>query len=284
MSIGTVQLKDTFHVIPTTQQVWDQAVSTLKPLIDTSSYKTTITSYLKANDKTCEHADSLSCWAVATLPEIRYVLAYIEQAYEHIVLEVALNNIGVSSDIASIIVSDKGRVVTINSSAQVLLDDGSVLGAKQNHLYATDSLDNNALSSLLAKSLGNNGEPTPGYALVGGSQCVNEYQVLAFPIKQEKPPLPWMELPNMAVLVIIEPTRQVSINPEILKTLYHMTPAEIDLVNAMINGIKPVQYAAKMNKSVPTVQSQRQAVFRKVNVSNQLELMNVLRNLTVLSG
>lgn len=52
------------------------------------------------------------------------------------------------------------------------------------------------------------------------------------------------------------------------------------LVNAMANGIKPVQYAARVNKSVATVQSQRQAVFQKVGVKNQLELMSVLRDLT----
>ena len=47
----------------------------------------------------------------------------------------------------------------------------------------------------------------------------------------------------------------------------------------MANGIKPVQYAEKANKAVATVQSQRQAVFQKVGVSNQLELMGKLRDL-----
>jgi DNA-binding CsgD family transcriptional regulator len=74
--------------------------------------------------------------------------------------------------------------------------------------------------------------------------------------------------------------RKVKVDANILKALYRLTPAEIKLVNAMANGIKPVQYATLASKSVPTVQTQRQAVFQKTGVKNQLELMNTLRDLT----
>jgi DNA-binding NarL/FixJ family response regulator len=88
-----------------------------------------------------------------------------------------------------------------------------------------------------------------------------------------------METLKVAVIVVIDPLRKVRIDPGVLKTLYQLTPAEIELVNAMANGLKPVQYAAESGKSVPTVQTQRQAVFQKVGVSSQLELMGMLRDL-----
>ena len=84
----------------------------------------------------------------------------------------------------------------------------------------------------------------------------------------------------VVVVVMIDPLRKVRVDGGILKTLYHITPAEVALVNAMANGIRPVQYAPQVNRSVATVQTQRQSVFQKIGVSSQLELMSVLRDLT----
>ena len=132
----------------------------------------------------------------------------------------------------------------------------------------------------MAKALGNTGVPTQDCALVGEASDAGVHQLLALPVPLEDPPFPWMEALRVAAVVVIDPLRKVKVDSNILKTLYNITPAEIDLVNAMANGIKPVQYAAQVNKSVPTIQSQRQAVFQKIGVSSQLGLMSILRDLT----
>ena len=64
------------------------------------------------------------------------------------------------------------------------------------------------------------------------------------------------------------------------RVLYDLNiPVRIIMLSTMANGIKPVQYVAQEGKSVPTVQTQRQAVFQKADVNNQLELMHKLRDL-----
>lgn len=214
------------------------------------------------------------------MPEIRQMMRFTERLYERMVLETAESKAGAPRGAATIIINTKGEVVHANQVAENLLSEGKILDAKQNHLYAVDDLDSKSLSKMMAQALGNTGSPVQDCALVGEGSDAGVHQLLALPVPLEEPPFPWMESLRVAAVVVIDPMRTVKIDSSILKTLYQITPAEIDLVNAMANGIKPVQYAAQANKSVPTVQSQRQAVFQKVGVSNQLELMTMLRDLT----
>ena len=214
------------------------------------------------------------------MPEIRQMMRFTERLYERMVLETAETRAGAPRGAATIIINSKGEIVQTNQVADTLLSEGKILDAKQKHLYAIDGQDSTALSGLMAKALGNTGTPAQDCALVGEASGAGVHQMLALPVPLEEPPFPWMEALKVAAVVVIDPMRKVKVDSNILKTLYRITPAETELVNAMANGIKPVQYAAQTNKSVPTVQSQRQAVFEKVGVTNQLELMNTLRDLT----
>ncbi len=215
------------------------------------------------------------------MPEIRQMMRFTERIYERMVLETAESKAGAPRGAATMIINTKGEIVQVNQAAENLLNDGKILNAKQKHLYAVDGLDSQSLSKLMSNALGKAGVPAQDCALIGEASDRGTHQLLALPVPLEEPPFPWMEALRVAAVVVIDPLRKVKIDSNILKTLYHITPAEISLVNAMANRIKPVQYAAQANKSVATVQSQRQAIFQKVGVTNQLELMSVLRDLTV---
>ena len=215
------------------------------------------------------------------MPEIRQMMRFAERLYERMVIQTAENKAGAPKGAATIVIKAKEQIVHANPAAEKLLGSSKMLDAKQKQLYAVDIPDRNALRRMMANALGSNGEPIQDCALVGEGTDIGVHQVLALPIPVEQPPFPWMQALKVATIIVIDPMRQVKIDSQILKTLYLLTPAEIELVNAMANGIKPVQFAAQENKSVPTVQTQRQAVFQKVGVHNQLELMRKLRDLTV---
>ncbi|HEC06098.1 MAG TPA: hypothetical protein ENJ12_04570 [Thiolapillus brandeum] len=214
------------------------------------------------------------------MPEIRQMMRFTERLYERMVVETAESRAGAPRGAATIVINERGEIVQTNQVADDLLSRGRILDARQKHLYAPDSLDSNALSRVMANALGNTGTPVQGCALVGEGSDLGVHQLLALPVPLEEPPFPWMDALRVAVVVVIDPMRKVRVDGGILKTLYHITPAEVALVNAMANGIKPVQYAAQVNRSVATVQTQRQSVFQKIGVSSQLELMSVLRDLT----
>ncbi len=214
------------------------------------------------------------------MPEIRQMMRFTERLYERMVLETAESKAGAPRGAATIIIDVEGKIVQTNQVADNLLGSGKILDAKQNHLYAVGHQDRQSLSLMMAKALGNTGLPTQDCALMGEENDEGIHQLLALPVPQTAPPFPWMEALKVAAIVVIDPMRKVKVDSGVLKTLYHITPAEINLVNAMANGIKPVQYAAQSFKSVATVQTQRQAVFQKIGVTSQLELMSVLRDLT----
>ncbi len=231
----------------------------------------------KQPDYSVEEAGMLA----SLMPEIRQMMRFTERLYERMVLETAEFKAGAPRDAATFIIDESGQIVHANLAAEYLLKQGRIVDARQNHLYAIDTHDSRNLSKMMATALGNQAMPAQDCALVGEASDAGVHQMLALPVPQEEPPFPWMEMLKVAAIVIIDPLRKIRIDPIILKKLYHLTPAEIDLVVAMANGVKPVQYAAEAHKSVATVQSQRQAVFQKVGINNQLELMRVLRDLTI---
>ncbi len=214
------------------------------------------------------------------MPEIRQMMRFTERLYERMVVETAETRAGAPRGAATIIINEKGEVVHANRVAEDLLGRGCILDARQKHLYAPDSLDSNTLSHVMAAALGNTGQPTQGCALIGEGSGQGVHQLLALPVPLEEPPFPWMDALRVAAVVVIDPLRKVKVDASILKTLYGISPAEVALVNAMANGVKPVQFASQTHRSVSTIQTQRQSVFEKIGVNNQLELMNRLRDLT----
>ena len=213
------------------------------------------------------------------MPEIRQMMRFTERLYERMIVETAESKVGAPNGAATIIINNKGKVVHANKQADLLLSAGKLLSTKQDHLYAVSAFDRKNLSETMASALGNEGSPMQSCSLIGEGCEIGVHQLLTLPVPTEEPPFPWMETLRVAAVVVIDPVRKVRIDPKILKTLYGVTPAEVDLVNAIANGVKPVQFASQMGKSIPTVQSQRQSVFQKINVTNQLELMSKLRSL-----
>jgi DNA-binding CsgD family transcriptional regulator len=234
----------------------------------------------KQKNISSDEARQLASLMPEIMKMIRLTEQLHEQQYERLVLETAEVNSGAPRGAATIIIDAEGMVVRTNRKADALLKSGKLLSVKKDHLFAVNDKDKDSLGEMMEKALGNTGAAVQDCALVGEQSDVGVHQLLALPVPVEEPPFPWMKALKVAVVVVIDPRSRVKVASDILKKLYHITPAEIGLINAMVNGIKPVQYAAQSFKSVPTVQSQRQAVFNKVGVSNQLELMSVLRNLT----
>ncbi len=233
------------------------------------------------SSKQGDYSNQEALQLASLMPEIRQMMRFKERLYERMVIETAANRAGAPRGSAAIIIDRKGVIVHANEDAEQLLRDECLLKSTQKRLMAVHASDNRALKNMLDTALGRIGETSQSCALIGEGSGTGIHQLLALPAPIEAPPFPWMETLKVAVVVVIDPMRTVKISPSILKTMYRLTPAEIDLVNAMANGIKPVQYAADKGKSVATVQSQRQAVFKKVNVKSQLELMRMLRDLTV---
>ncbi len=213
------------------------------------------------------------------MPEIRQMMRFTERLYERLIVETAESRANAPRGGATIIIDEQGKIVQANVQAEALLEQGQILDAHDWRLCAASSGDNHTLERLMASALGKEGQAVQGCSLVGEGSDSGVHQLLALPVPLQEPPFPWMDALRVAAIVIIDPLRQVTVDHGILRALYGLTPAEASLVNALANGIRPVQYAVRISRSVATVQSQRQSVFKKIGVGSQLELMRVLREL-----
>lgn len=77
-------------------------------------------------------------------------------------------------------------------------------------------------------------------------------------------------------LYISDPDSPLNIPAETLHTLYEMTQAESNVAIALTNGLSPGQIAENNGTSVDTVRSQLKAIYSKMGVSKQQDVIRTL--------
>jgi DNA-binding CsgD family transcriptional regulator/PAS domain-containing protein len=83
-------------------------------------------------------------------------------------------------------------------------------------------------------------------------------------------------LPCGAVVLLSDPSRMLTSLTQSLHSYYRLTPAEAKLVQALIQGLSPQEYAQHMDLSIHTVRSQFKTAAAKVGVSRQADLVRVV--------
>ena len=76
--------------------------------------------------------------------------------------------------------------------------------------------------------------------------------------------------------IIGDPERTQPIVPEALRTVYGLTPAEARLAIAIANGLSLDEIAALEAAQKGTLRSQLKAIFQKVGLNRQADLVKVL--------
>ena len=77
-------------------------------------------------------------------------------------------------------------------------------------------------------------------------------------------------------LYISDPDSPLNIPAETLRALYEMTQAESNVAIALTNGLSPGQIAENNGTSVDTVRSQLKAIYSKMGVSKQQDVIRTL--------
>lgn len=70
-----------------------------------------------------------------------------------------------------------------------------------------------------------------------------------------------------------------SIDPFIVAQAFSLTPAEAQVTVLLAEGMSPEQIAEKRYASMPTVRSQLRALFEKVGVTRQIDLVRLVREM-----
>jgi DNA-binding CsgD family transcriptional regulator len=109
--------------------------------------------------------------------------------------------------------------------------------------------------------------------LQGGS-----YGLLVMPLHPELECPRLSAVESFAAVFIYDPMAHIKLCADTLKAVYNITPAEAELLQALVQGDTLESYADRRSRSLHTIKSQLKFLFRKTGTSRQATLVNLISN------
>jgi DNA-binding CsgD family transcriptional regulator len=186
--------------------------------------------------------------------------------------------------VASVVLDERGRVLSTNKLAHALLQQRDGLSLRDNELLVDDRRANTQLQELVVAAISAQLAGTTGMARalrVSRPSGRSELGLVIRPV----PVSAWSEgqsSPCIAVF-ISDPEQQKSASQQLLTELFELTPAEARLAIELARGLSLAQLSEAQNISQHTARAQLKAVFSKTGVSRQAELVRlVLKSVAIL--
>jgi DNA-binding CsgD family transcriptional regulator len=179
--------------------------------------------------------------------------------------------------VASIILDERGRLLTTNAVGRALLDQGEGLSLRDGRLHIEgrdiDKELQQALATIIKAQL--QGETSVVRALrVPRAKGRADLGLVIRPV----PTSQWSEgqsSPSAAVF-ISDPDLHESTSRQILGELFELTPAEANLATLLARGLSLAQVSSAQNISQHTARAQLKSIFAKTGVSRQAELVRLV--------
>ena len=177
---------------------------------------------------------------------------------------------------AIVVTGPGGEIRFANRSADRLLSSGNAIDARNGRLCATRPRHTEALRALIGRAA----------ATSVGAEAV-AVDAVALPCDNQGPPLAVVAEPLApahsdtlghvaaagAILYIGDSEATRSPSPERLQVVYALTPAEARMASAIVDGAGMASAASALNLSPNTAKFHLKAVFGKVGVSSQAQLV-----------
>ncbi len=179
--------------------------------------------------------------------------------------------------VASIILDEQGRLLTTNTVARALLDQGEGISLRDGRLHIEGREFNKELQQALATIIKAQlrGETSVVRALrVPRPAGRSDLGLVIRPV----PASQWSEgqsSPSAAVF-ISDPDLHESTSRQILGELFALTPAEANLATLLARGLSLAQVSSAQTISQHTARAQLKSIFAKTGVSRQAELVRLV--------
>jgi DNA-binding CsgD family transcriptional regulator len=179
--------------------------------------------------------------------------------------------------VATIILNDKGQVVTTNAMAAALLKEGDGLSLRGRRLHLESRQADQALQDALAGVI--------SAQLAGTASLVRALRVprpggraaLGLVVRPV-PAADWQEgqADAFAAVFVSDPEQRDSASQQILGELFGLTPAEANVAILLARGLSLAEVAETQNISPHTARAQLKSIFAKTGVSRQAELVRMV--------
>ena len=176
--------------------------------------------------------------------------------------------------VALLVLDERGQLLLANAQAEALLRRIPQLPVRGGQLKP-QGLRPGMFERLLASACGRTGAVQAGAALLSDAQGQTTLQLLVLPLPASLHAInPWQR--PLAMVVLSEPDKPLSVQQHLLHQLYGLTAAEARVAQAIYQGDTPAQAAEHLGVTVGTVRSQLKAIFAKTGASRQAELIRLL--------
>lgn len=170
-------------------------------------------------------------------------------------------------DAIAVLLNDDGRVCSMSRPAAVMLERGDVARIHARRIKFANEDDDKAVAAALLRTLSSSNDTANATSAI----------LLSSHLAVEVHPLPRAHLiiaGSAAALMIVRAANKAE-RLRMLQDKYLMTVAEASVAAAIVDGCTVNEIAKQRNASVATVRSQVQAVFAKVGVRRQSDLVRM---------
>lgn len=179
--------------------------------------------------------------------------------------------------IGVLLVDGRGRVLTTNSSADEIVAQDDGLTIERGGVRGVTGQETMALRSLIGEAAASGRGDGPE---VGGAMTLDRpsmrraYWILVVPLRGR---LASEEgVPGIVALFVCDPERRHEIPTQALESFFGLTPAEIRLLEALVNGKSLEEASEEFQVSKNTLRTQLHQIFRKTDTSRQSEVIKLV--------
>lgn len=231
--------------------------------------------------KRLEEQDAAAQWDAAMLrslaPHLRRAFELHKQFLSLNAQRSATKRVLDHMPIGVLLVDRRGRVLTTNASADEIVAQGDGLTIERGGVRGEGGQETKALRALIsdaAASSGANGPDVGGAMTLGRPSMRRAYWVLVAPLRGR---LAEEEgVPGIVALFVCDPERRHEIPTQALEAFFGLTPAEIRLLEALVNGMSLEEASEEFQVSKNTLRTQLHQIFRKTGTSRQSEVIKLV--------
>ncbi|WP_158786246.1 helix-turn-helix transcriptional regulator [Granulicella sp. L46] len=176
---------------------------------------------------------------------------------------------------ATFLVKRSGIVIHRNAAADSLVADGRALTLSAGVLRPLDQDAAIALRKALSGS-----HRAPASSVAGPNHAIllprtdggRPSQLLFSPLPQKQTLRSGADF----LILVIDPERATRFPDDVLRELYRLTPAEVEVANGILMGYSPDEIACLRRASAGTVRNQLKSIMGKTNTNRQSEMVRLL--------
>lgn len=182
-----------------------------------------------------------------------------------------------------ILLDEYGKVIFTNQRAEMLIAGDNGLFIHNNQLATISTKETRQLDRLVQEAVatGSHKGVGSGAALrLSAANGEQRYNLLVTPYPDHSASHLGLNHRICAAVFIHDSKQTGRLPADVLKAIYSLTPSEIRLAEAILDGLSPADAASKFGVSVNTTRTQLRSLFAKTDTKRQPELVRLLIGLT----